>query len=561
MGGSKTHLDLGYVSQQELLAAVIDGSSVAHYMVDRAGLVLMWNPAAEKVFGWTAAEAIGRRLPFVTEQTRPEYDRLRREVFAGKGFTDVETRRVVKDGTSIWLSLTTVPLRDHAGAVRAVLANALDITIRKRAEAELLHQSRHDALTGLPNRDRFAALLAEAVADRTWSGAVLALDLDDFKTVNDTFGHQVGDQLLREVAGRLRAILGEQVPIARIGGDEFAILLHPMSQSAVRRAAGAILDGLAQPFVIDGHQLDAAASGGLAAAEGSDAGELMRRADLAMYAAKRDGGASYRLFDNAMHAAIVNRLERTHELGRAIGGEQLRLHYQPIVELTTGRVTGLEVLVRWQHPVHGLLGPEQFIPLAEATGSIADLDRWVLATACSELSQAARSRPTLRDISLSVNVSARRLQDPALLTDVATALAVNRMTPCRLQLEVTETAVITDLRRAAEVLAELRTQGVVLALDDFGTGFSSLTLLRDLPVDVLKIDGSFVSGDFAGSANASIVAATLQLAAALGLHAVAEGIETHAQAEALIRQGCPRGQGFFYGRPVPLQQVDCSPTG
>ncbi|HEV7208861.1 MAG TPA: EAL domain-containing protein [Mycobacteriales bacterium] len=557
MAALSTHLDLGYLSQQELLAAVVDGSSVAHYMVDRSGVVHMWNPAAERVFGWTAAEAIGRQLPFVSEQSRPEYDRLRGQVFDGCGFTDVETRRQVKDGASIWLSLTTVPLRDRAGNVRAVLANAQDITARKRAESALLHQSRQDALTGLPNRDRFSTLLGAAVADPVWSGAVLALDLDDFKTVNDTFGHQVGDQLLSAVAARLQATLGANDEVARIGGDEFAILLHARSAGAQQRAAGAILECLQRPFAVAGHQLDAKASGGLAAGGRHDAWELLRRADLAMYAAKRDGGGTYRRFDEEMHAAIVDRLQRTRELREAIGAEQLRLHYQPIVELATGRVTGLEALVRWQHPTYGLLGPDQFIPLAEATGSIADVDRWVLATACSEFSEAARSRPGMNEICLSVNVSASRLQDPALLTDVMVALGANRLPASRLQIEVTETAVITDLQQAAEVLTELRTHGVLLALDDFGTGFSSLTLLRDLPVDVLKIDGSFVSGHSPGTANASIIAATLQLADALGLCAVAEGIETHEQAQALIQQGCLRGQGYLYGRPMPLPEVRC----
>jgi diguanylate cyclase (GGDEF)-like protein len=385
--------------------------------------------------------------------------------------------------------------------------------------------------------------------------AVLFLDLDDFKSVNDSLGHLAGDALLRAVGVRLRATLSPSHTVARMGGDEFAILVEePNGASAALDAAERIIAALQAPFDLEGREVFVTASVGIAV--GSDAEELLRCSDVAMYRAKATGKAQYVVYAPRMDEDVVGRLELVADLRRARIDEEFVLHYQPTVELSTGAVVGVEALVRWQHPTRGLLQPSSFIPLAEETGRIVEIGSWVLGEACR---QTARWRTELaggQDLSVSVNVSTRQVRRPDLLENVQRALAGSGLEPGFLTLEITESVLARRREEMTSILEEVTRLGVRLALDDFGTGYSSLSLLQDLPVHTLKIDRSFVESVGTGSGRVPFVRAIVELAEALGLAVVAEGVEDAAQVAALKQLGCRVGQGFYFARPLEPQELE-----
>jgi diguanylate cyclase (GGDEF)-like protein len=436
-----------------------------------------------------------------------------------------------------------------------------DVSERKQLEDRLAHQAFHDALTNLANQALFRDRVEHAVARVSRSGArlaILVLDLDNFKTVNDSIGHPAGDLLLVAAAERLVGCLRTADTAARLGGDEFAVLLEDAGDDAdVVEVAERILAAFAEPFLIGSKELFSSISIGVAFhAVGTGPYEFLSDADLAMYTAKRKGKARYEVFKAHMHEAAIERLEVEASLRRATGANELVLHYQPIVELATGAVVGVEALVRWAHPDRGLLFPQSFIAIAEETGLISELDRFVLAEACAQCRNWQREHANCRGLTMSVNLSSRQLVAPDLVSQVRRALDEAGLSPGDLILEVTEVAMMRDTQAAARNLRALSRIGVRFAVDDFGTGYSSLSHLHDFPIHILKIDRSFVEDVAGGPGHPELARAIVGLARTLGLVSVAEGIETAGQAQALHALECDLGQGFYLCEPREAAGLD-----
>jgi diguanylate cyclase (GGDEF)-like protein/PAS domain S-box-containing protein len=527
--------------------------------LDAASSNIYTSPQIEPMLGYSVEEWVSNPS-FFLETLHPD-DRER--VLAAHARThatheplQVEYRLVARDGRVVWL-------RDEAhvivyeGANEPVLQGyLLEVTAAKEAEEQLRHQAFHDPLTGLANRALFTDRVEHALVVHAQAGedvAVVFLDLDDFKGVNDSLGHLAGDALLRAVGERLRQALSPSHTIARFGGDEFAILVeNEAGGSAAVDVAAHLISTLQQPFEIDGREVFVTASVGIAV--GRDAEELLRSADVAMYRAKAAGKSQYVVYAPRMDEDVVGRLELVGDLRRARIEEEFVVHYQPTVALATGSLVGVEALLRWQHTTRGLVPPNEFIPLAEETGRIVEIGRWVLEEACR---QTARWRSGLRgaeELRVSVNVSTRQVRRPGLLEDVRSALERSGLPAEALTLEITESVLARE--EMSSILEEIAEEGVQLALDDFGTGYSSLSLLQHLPVHTLKIDRSFIRSVEFGPERRAFVRAIVELAHALGLPVVAEGIEMPGQAEELLRLGCGLGQGFFFAKPLEAGEFE-----
>ncbi len=474
------------------------------------------------------------------------------------GRSDVsEFRIVTKTGNTRLLRDHSRPVWDETlGRVVRVYGAAHDITERKEWEEALEHQALHDALTDLPNRTLLHDRLRQAILASHRDSLPLALavmDLDRFKEVNDALGHAAGDLLLQEVGMRLRRVLRAADTVARLGGDEFAVLLPTATAEGATLAAAKLLHALEQPFMIEGQSLVVGASVGIALCpeHGDDAETLLRRADVAMYVAKRTGtGCAIYTLEHDQHSR--GRLALVGELRQAIEHDVLVLHYQPLIDLDTRRTTGLEALVRWQHPRHGLLLPDQFIPLAEQTGLIKPLSPWVLNAA---LRQCQGWRAAGLDVLVAVNLSMRNVHDVQLPDTIAALLKTWDLDPKWLTVEITESAVMADPPRAMEILTRLRAMEVRIAIDDFGTGYSSLSYLRRLPVDVLKVDKSFVRDMATNESDATIVRSVIDLGHDLGLRVIAEGVEDEATWHLLAALGCDGAQGNYLSRPLPSAEL------
>ena len=435
---------------------------------------------------------------------------------------------------------------DEFGVLARGLSEATDQ--RKSLLEELRRQALTDPLTGLANRDLFKDRVEAALAHRDGrTVAVAFLDLDDFKSINDSLGHAAGDELLATVAARVKDSVSTSDTVARLGGDEFAVLLHDVADVhvPVRR----LLDSLNAPIELDGNILVVGGSIGIAIYhDGQEAGDLLRNADVAMYRAKAEGKGSYRIFEQTMHSAAVHRFELKNELVSALSNGEFILHYQPVMHLASGRRTGVEALLRWEHPDRGLVSPADFIPLAEETGAIVPIGRWVLETACA---QVARWRQDVEssDLRVCVNVSPNQLKDSNFIDDVGIALANAELPAEALVVEITENSFLLDGDEISSILVELAELGVVVAIDDFGAGYTSLGYLGRLPVGIIKIDRSFVTGIDEGPEGGAIAQAIILLGESLGMEIIAEGIETESQLAELKRRGCGSGQGFLLGRP------------
>lgn len=478
-------------------------------------------------------------------------------VSAGTKSEAAQYRMVTRDGRTIWVSDDASVIKNGSGASLYWSGILSDITDRKVLEEQLKHQAFHDPLTGLANRALFVDRVEHALARGERDGmrvAVLFVDLDDFKTINDSLGHNGGDEVLVAVAGRLRECFRPGDTFARFGGDEFAILVEDTSLSNATSVAYRIVDALGEPFSIGGREVMIHASVGIefAEAQGTRTDELLRNADVAMYVAKGKGKARYQLFEPSMHTAALRRLEIKADLRRAVEKDEFVLHYQPIVSLNGGALLGMEALVRWNHPERGLLPPLDFISVAEQTGLITPLGRWVLREACRQATKWPLSNPS---ISLSVNVSTTQFQQPGLVEDVANALWDSGLDPSILTLEITESVLVHDTDAVIEKLHRLKDFGVKVAIDDFGTGYSSLGYLKRFPIDILKIDKSFIDGVGNGAEEAAIAQAIIKLGESLGLEVVAEGIELPEQIDALQLLRCERGQGFFFSGPVDAETM------
>jgi diguanylate cyclase (GGDEF)-like protein len=455
---------------------------------------------------------------------------------------------------------SAAPLFDEAGRTRGAIGVALDITERKRAEGEVRRLAYHDALTGLPNRLLLRDHLDLAMAQTRRGGpglALMFLDLDRFKVINDSLGHASGDGLIREVGGRLRAAVREGDTVARLGGDEFVLLLLGVDDPTTAvRVAEKVLASLRQPFEIEGRELFVTASIGVSLhpADGRDAETLLKNADVALYRAKEVGRDNCQLFAPAMTTAASERLDLESELRRALGQGELEVFFQPLIDLDKSAPYGVEALLRWRHPARGLVLPSDFLPLAEATGLLLPMGAFVLGTACRQVRQ--WEREGLGQLAVAVNLSARQFQDPGVAQQIFHVLADTGLAPSRLQIEITETSAMQNAAAAATTLRELKDLGVRVALDDFGTGHSSLAYLKLFPVDILKIDQSFIRGLPGDAEDAAIATAVIGLARSLELDVVAEGVETTEQCYFLRARDCARAQGQLFS--LPLSAPDCA---
>jgi diguanylate cyclase (GGDEF)-like protein/PAS domain S-box-containing protein len=521
------------------------------------------SPQIEQLLGYTAAEWLNdptlwwkRVHPDDKEKVLADEEAM--TIVGTISTTEAsQYRMITKEGRIIWVNDDAAMIRDESGASLYWSGVLSDVTDRKVLEDQLKHQAFHDPLTGLANRALFMNRVKHALerADRESSRvAVLFFDLDDFKNINDSLGHTTGDELLVAMAARLSVCLRPGDTFARLGGDEFAIFLENTSLSSATSVAYRLLEALSEPFRIGSRDVLVHATVGIEFSDAisTKADELLRNADVAMYVAKSKGKARFELFDPSMHTAALRRLEMKGELQHAIENEEFVLHYQPIVSLAGGALLGIEALVRWNHETRGLIAPLEFIPLAEETGLIIPLGRWVLHEACRQADAWPIENP---EISISVNVSPKQFQHPGLVEDVANALWDSHIDPSILTIEITESVLIHDTDAAIEKLTRLKDFGVRIAVDDFGTGYSSLGYLKRFPIDILKIDKSFIDGVGNSTEEAAIAHAIIKLGGSLGLEVVAEGIEEPEQVDALQSLRCERGQGFFFSRPVDAERM------
>ncbi|HEX8002147.1 MAG TPA: EAL domain-containing protein [Mycobacteriales bacterium] len=544
--------------REEHFRSLVQESTDVLTICERDGTIRFISPALHQVFGYDFGDLVGTKLAALVHPE--DAARVKTEVaetIATGGSRLIECRYRHADGR--WMHVEAV-LTNHLGhpSIGGLVFNTRDVSERKALERQLTHQAFHDPLTGLANRALFRDRVAHALQlrARTHSTlAVLFLDLDGFKAINDSLGHSVGDALLRSVSGRLRSVVREADTVARLGGDEFAVLLEELEGLHVaQQVATRFIEELHTSFALDGHEVFVGASIGLAlAGADDDADEVLRNADLAMYRAKANGKNRCEIFEPDMHAAAIERMAVENDLRHAVVRNELRLHYQPIVDLRDGSLIGVEALLRWEHPTRGLVPPLDFISVAEESGLIVPVGRWVLTEACRQVARWQRESGT--PLRLSVNISARQLQAPRLAEHVAKTLRATGLRPADLVLEITESMLVDDADRTIAKLHLLRELGVRLAVDDFGTGYSSLNYLRRLPVNILKIDRSFVKGIGTEAELTSLTGAIVGIGRDLGLDTVAEGIEEPEQLAALRAMGCAYGQGYLFARPLPPAEL------
>ncbi len=541
----------------ERLRRLADASFEA-LVIHRDGRILEVNSAFADLFGRASEEVLGSPVVSLFPESARAAVALQ---LAVDNETPYETDALLADGSEAAVELIgrTVPYPDDVPARATAIR---DIRERRAIQERLARQSFYDTLTGLPNRslfmDRATHALGWAHPDEATPLAVLLFDLDRFKVINESLGHAVGDQLLAAVGRRLADVLRPADTLARLGGDEFAVLVDGLAgEAAAEGLARRMIEALASPFVVEGRDTYVAASVGVAMsrAGGQSAADLLREAEIALYRAKADASDRVAMFHPRMSASSMDRLELELDLRLAIERDELRVHYQPLVDLGTGRTLGHEALVRWEHPTRGLLGPLSFIPLAEETGLILAIDDVVLAEACRQARAWQRADPRLADLVVAVNLSARQFARPDLAARIAAVLAETGLPPAALELEITESLAMSDAEATGVTLRALHELGVRVALDDFGTGYSSLAYLSQLPLDVIKIDRSFVAGLHGSPANLAIVRAVVGLAQGLGIAVTAEGIERDDQLAALRDLGCDRGQGFLFARPTSAAET------
>jgi diguanylate cyclase (GGDEF)-like protein/PAS domain S-box-containing protein len=547
------------ISQE--LSAIVKSSADAILTVALDGTILTWNRGAQDLYGYNQEEVIGKNVCILDIDSSPD-DRgaALSLIGVGQSIQRLETVRRRRDGTFVNVSLTGSPIFGEDGTVLAASSIGRDISDRKRLEEELSRQAVHDSLTGLPNRtllgDRLSQALAGA-ARRNAPVSVLFLDLDQFKAVNDANGHLVGDDLLIQVAGRLKTAIRPFDTLARFGGDEFVVVCEDADVEEGQRIAERLSASLKDPINVGGNPQYISASIGIAVSPPleADPNALLRYADTAMYDAKARGRSRSRVFDASLATESKDRMALTRDLRDALREGAFEVHYQPVVELATGRVLGLEALTRWYHPVRGLISPSTFVPIAEESGIIAAFDQWVLKRACIDGAKLLAAGVLTTDAVLSVNISARNVGDPNLV-EIVRDVATSAGFPLEaLELEVTETAIMAEVPTIRGVLEGIRHLGVGIALDDFGTGYSSLAFVRLLPVATMKIDRSFIRNITIQPHDRAICATVIDLARAMGLRTIAEGVETLEQLSILQRMGCDAGQGFLWNRAMPLNEL------
>jgi diguanylate cyclase (GGDEF)-like protein/PAS domain S-box-containing protein len=557
----KEAIDAELVQSEERLRALVEHASDAIVVMDRDTNVLYASPAVERLLGYPASEFTKFDDSFLPEDHVVDARQMFEHVLARPGAVDwIEVPLLVAGGDYRWFEIGITNRVDDP-AVGGLVCNIRDVTERRSTQEELTFQAHHDALTRLPNRWLFTERLEQALVEARGDGscvAVLFLDVDRFKLVNDSLGHEVGDRMLVTVAEQLSACLKRKDIVARFGGDEFTILLTGLSDPDVAlRVADRIVEAMRYPLAIDGHDLFVSASVGVALSLGSHerAADLLQQADLAMYVAKEKGRGRWELFDPTLAPHVMERLEVEGDLRRALDKGELLVHFQPEVDLQTGDVVATEALLRWMHPRRGLLAPASFVPLAEESNLIVEIDRLVLREACRWARAWSMARPPHRPLVVSVNLSPRFMRQTDVVADITALLRESGVDPRSMQLEITERSALTDLETTCAQLHQLRALGVRVAIDDFGTGYSSLSYLKQLPVDVLKLDKSFVDGLDGSPADLAIVQAVVTMGHALGMKVTAEGVERPEQAAQLRELGCDSAMGWLWSRSVPPGQL------
>jgi diguanylate cyclase (GGDEF)-like protein/PAS domain S-box-containing protein len=547
----------------------LDSIGVAVLRTDIHSNVTYLNRIAENMTGWSRKEALGRPvvdLLRIVDGISGEAVRNPMEIALGEYRTAKVTANYVnwmlvrRDGSEIGIETSLTPVYDQDGSITGAVVAFHDVSAARARSVAASHLAQHDSLTDLPNRVLFNDRLAQAIslaARQDKQLAVLFVDLDGFKKINDSLGHGMGDKLLRSVAGRLVSCVRRTDTVSRQGGDEFMVLLSQVEREQdAALSARKILRALSSPFIIDNKSLDVSASIGVSTypTDGLDAESLMERADTAMYEAKEHGRNNYKLFHLEMDTRIADRQSFQADLRYALGRKELSLHYQPKVDLRTGRISGMEALLRWAHPQRGLIAPGLFVPIAENCGLMSSIGRWVLLEACRQARTWSDSG--LGTVPVAVNVSAVEFQDKDFLSGVRAVLISTGINPENLELEVTESVLMQDAEHTLRVLNALKAMGVRLAIDDFGTGYSSFTYLRRFPMDTLKLDQSFVQ-EITGKLedDITVVSFMINIGASLKQRVIAEGVETLAQLTFLQCHGCDEGQGYYFSRPVAAEDA------
>ena len=542
-------------------AVVFDCTREGVLVCDRNGLIVHVNRALVEITGYAPQEVLGQSPSmFKSGRHGPEFYQGVFESLKNTGawHGEIWNRRKSGEVYPQWQTIRSIC--DAKGLISHYVAVFSDISAIKNSQTEMMRLAHHDPLTDLPNRLLFTdrAEQALASAQRHKSGcALLMIDLDHFKIINDSLGHNVGDLLLKEVGERLLSVFGKGFTVARLGGDEFAVLIENCSQVAQAAAlAQQTLEVMKGAFLVDKHQLFISASVGISLFpnDALNAEQLLRNADSALFKAKSAGREGYALYTEELTAHAQYRVEVANDLRRALEQHELRVFYQPVHDLSTSRMIGVEALVRWQHPQRGLVAPGEFIPIAERTGLIAEIDAWVLEQSCWQMCQWQAAGIELSFVA--VNISSRLFARPELYQLVSTVLADTGLDPALLELEITESAVMDNSEVALEQMHHLRELGLRLAIDDFGTGFSSLLRLKRMPVQKLKIDQGFVAGLPGDDDDVAIVRAVIALAQSMGMQVHAEGIEHVEQAQFLLNYNCDLGQGYWFGRPMPASELD-----
>lgn len=562
-----SHDAAGLVANEGLFRALVQNSADGIIIAAPDTTIRFLSAPVEKRFGYRGGDLVGRRLSnFVHRDDRRSVHRTWMQQATTPRGTTFTVRCRVKDAGARWrtVEVAGVNMIDDA-AVGGIVLHVRDITERTANEELLTHRAFHDPLTALANRalfrDRVGHALARSRREKTPGVVVLFLDLDDFKTVNDTMGHEAGDQVLVASAAKLLNATRGSDTVARLGGDEFAILLeNTRVDEEALVVARRLLTSLSMPVSVDARELRelvrVGASIGIVRARADDTEDtLLRNADLAMYKAKKGGKNRFEIFHPDMQAEVAERVRLESDMrGSLVAGTDFQLAYQPIVDLWSRAIVGVESLARWDHPHRGMLAPAAFMALAEESGLIVPLGRWILREACRQLSRWHASAET-PSLGMTINVSARQLRDASLLHDVEDALGDFGIDPAALTLDITESVIMSDTDSTLNALFELKGLGVRIAIDDVGTGYSSLSYLRQFPIDVLKIDKSFVDGVAKGGQHSALARTVIALADTLGLQAIAEGIEHANQLEALAKLGCQFGQGFLFAKPLPADQI------
>ena len=546
---------------------VIEAAPDPVVVYDAEGQISYLNSAFSRVFGWTLKEIRGQKINFVPTESLPETRWILTKIDRGETISGIETHRLTRYGHKIEVSISGAGFFDSQGTLQGSIITLQDIAAQKQTEEGIKFLAYHDTLTGLPNRTSFYMRLEdELIQSQGRAGrnrrvvrdkwALLFLDLDKFKDINDTLGHDVGDELLKLVATRLRQRLRKSDYVFRLGGDEFTVLLNNLTRDTdVAKVAKKLQDEIAKPYHIKNHELHISVSIGISLYpdDGEDVETLVKNADMAMYAAKEER-QGYRFFTEEMHRKTLERIMLESNLRNALHENQFILHYQPLVD-DRNRIIGMEALLRWQHPELGLLSPDRFLPLAEESGTIIPIGKWVLHTAC-EQARKWRKDKKYKQLYVAVNLSARQFKDPDLVETIEQVLKSTGLPSDCLKLDVTERGILQNPEQAITKMKILRAKGIHFSIDDFGMGYSPLSYLKRFPIDTLKIDRSFVRDATTNTDDQKIIKTIISMAQTLNMNTVAEGVENKEQLDFLARQGCHMMQGYYFGRPMPANQFE-----